>query len=247
MSEFLNRVSRTISRRLSREMLPPLQKSIISFSFDDCPKSAIETALPIMEAEDWRATIYVACGLCEIENHLGKHMSLSDVVDVHDRGHEIADHTYSHVSPEDVSLRDYLEDIEKNQSALKALGLPESRHFAFPYGHVSPSLKKALSKKFLTLRGVMSPKIPQQDANLLKAVRVYSGDWLEAALQHIEDATTSPQWLNLFTHDVRENPSEYGCTPKEFEKLVMAVKDSGLPVMTVDGAYRAIQDMQVSS
>jgi len=96
MNALVQKAGRFVARGVSRSVLPAVQESIISVGFDDCPASAIETALPLMEAEGWRATIYVACGLCDSENHLGKHMSLSDVVEVHKRGHEIADHTFSH-------------------------------------------------------------------------------------------------------------------------------------------------------
>lgn len=247
MSELIHKANRFLSRGVSRSVLPELNESIVSFSFDDCPSSAIETALPMLEAEGWRATIYVACGLCETENHLGKHMSLSDIVDVHSRDHEIADHTFSHLSSNGVSTRDYMADVKRNQNTLKELGLPASRHFAYPYGHVSPALKKTLRKRFKTLRGVLSPAHTSQDANLLNAVRVYSGDRFKRAMDHIETAKTKPQWLNLFTHDVRKNPSEFGCTPDEFLKIVMAVQDSGLRVMTVDDAYRTIDKRRLMS
>jgi len=240
MSELVYKASRFVSRGVSRSVLPELNESIVSFGFDDCPASAIETALPLLEAEGWRATIYVACGLCGTENHLGVHMSLDDVVDVHGRDHEIADHTFSHLSTNDVSTRAYLADVERNQTALQKLGLPRSRHFAYPFGHVSPSLKSALRRRFKTLRGVLTPTNTSQDANLLNAARVYSGDRFQSALKQIEIAKTKPQWLNLFTHDVRENPSEFGCTVEEFQTIVTAVRNSGLRVMTVDDAYRTI-------
>ena len=240
MIELAYKASRFLSRGVSRSILPELGESIISFGFDDCPASAIETALPMLEAEGWRATIYVACGLCGIENHLGTHMSLEDIVAVHGRDHEIADHTFSHVSPNNLSTRAYMADIERNQKALKKLGLPGSRHFAYPFGHVSPSLKKSLRKRFKTSRGVMTAVNTTQDANLLNAARIFTGERYEAALRQIEIAKTKPQWLNLFTHDVRENPSEFGCTPDEFRTIVNAVQDSGIRVMTVDEAYRTI-------
>ncbi len=240
MSEVLFKANRFIARGLSRSLLPNVDASIVSFGFDDCPASAIETALPMLEAEGWRATVYVAYGLCGTVNHLGRHMEISDIVDIHNRGHEIADHTYSHLSSNTVSTREYIEDVERNQMALQELGLPRSRHFAYPFGHVSPPLKKALRKRFQTLRGVLSPTTPWQDANLLNAIRIYSGSRFDAALQQIEAAKTTPQWLNFFTHDVREKPSDFGCTPHEFQKIVNAVRDSGLRVMTVDDAFRKI-------
>ena len=247
MSEIIYKAKRFMSRSVARSMLPALDQSIITFGFDDCPASAIQNALPILEAEGWLATIYVACGLCETENHLGRHMSLSDIKDVHVRGHEIADHTFSHVSSNNTNTDEYLADIEKNQTALLALGLPRSRHFAYPYGHVTPELKRALDQKFETLRGVINHNKLSQDANLLNATRVYSGQDLKAAIDAIIQAKSTPCWLNLYTHDVRDNPSDFGCTPDEFKTVVQAVKATGLPVLTVDAAYRKIRERRLAA
>ena len=240
MSALVNKIARVTSRGLYTSVMPQLKETIISFGFDDCPLSAIETAIPMLEAEGWRSTIYVACGLCDTTNHVGLHMSMSDILETHKRGHEIADHTFSHLSSHDVTLDEYIADIEKNQEALKALGLPPSRHFAYPFGHVNPRIKRALTSKFKTLRGVVRSRFSKQDAHLLNAVRIYSGADLSEALQKIKSAKTTPQWLNFYTHDVRENPSHFGCTPTEFKKIVSAVKEAGLRVMTVDDAYRTL-------
>lgn len=240
MRPILPIIRRRVSRRTDRSTLPEPQSSIVSFSFDDCPKSAITNALPLVEAEGWRSTIYVACGLCETTNHLGLHMSDADILDVYNRDHEIADHTFSHLSADQVDIQTYMNDIERNQRHLKKLGLPRSRHFAYPYGHVSPALKKALRKRFETMRGVVTSTNTTQDANLLNATRLYSNDSIEQALEKIAKAKTTPQWLNLFTHDVREQPSEFGCTIEDFQKIVKAVRGSALRVMTVDDAYRTI-------
>jgi len=240
MRKIQAKIMRHVSRRTDRSMLPDLEQSIISFSFDDCPKSAFTNGLPLLEAEGWRATIYVACGLCETTNHLGLHVSEGDIVEAYKGGHEIADHTFSHVSANDVDLNTYMADIERNQQALRKLGIQQSRHFAYPYGHVTPPLKKALRTQFETLRGVVTAPTETQDANLLWATRVYSNDTIELALERIETAKTTPHWLHLYTHDVRENPSQFGCSINDFRTVVNAVKESGLRVMTVDQAYETI-------
>lgn len=242
MSPILSKINRWAARHTAQTTLPDLQQSIISFSFDDCPKSAITHGLPLLEAKGWRATIYVAYGLCGTTNHLGLHMSEDDIVETYERGHEIANHTYSHLSAHAVSPEAYLQDIDANRTALKALGLPTSQHFAYPFGHATPRVKKALQDKFQTLRGVISPKSPSQDANLLNAVRVYSNNSIDLALNEIAKAKTTPTWLHLFSHDVRDTPSKYGCTEADLEKIASAVDASGLPVMTVDKAYRRIMD-----
>ncbi len=235
---------RRMSRFVEKSILPTPAESIVTFSFDDCPLSAIETGLPMLEAEGWRATIYVACGLCEIDNHLGPHMSLDDVAAVHARGHEIADHTFSHLNIMDVSADAFLANIEKNQKILMGLGLPASRHFAYPYGEVTPALKRALRKRFKTLRGVISPASTAQDANLMNAMRLYSDGTIDDAMTHIETLSQAPQWLHFFTHDVRDAPSEYGCTPKNLQRIIDAVRTSGAQVMTVDQAYSHLRQRE---
>ena len=244
MKSFQSKIMRQVSRHTDKSTLPALEKSIISFSFDDCPKSAFTHGLPLLEAEGWRATIYIACGLFETTNHLGLHVNGADIIDAYNNGHEIADHTFSHVSSHDVDVNTYMNDIERNQLTLQKLGIPQSRHFAYPYGHVSPPLKKALRTRFETLRGVVTPTTATQDANLLWATRLYSNDSINTALEKIDHAITTPQWLHLYTHDVRDMPSKFGCTEADFKLIVNAVKQSGLRVMTVDDAYQAIIEFE---
>ncbi|WP_427450035.1 polysaccharide deacetylase family protein [Litorimonas sp. WD9-15] len=239
---FLHRVRRQLSHFQQRSILPvPTEGPIVSFSFDDCPCSAIDTALPMLEAEDWKATIYVAVGLCDTVNHLGPHISRDDIVDLHKRGHEIGDHTYSHINAKGLDATKYMADVERNQRALKDLGLPPSENFAFPFGDVTNVIKKELRHKFSTLRGVLPPQNSRMDANFLPAIPIYSGQTEDTALREIANLQQSQIWLNLFTHDVRENPSPFGCKIDTFQDIVAAVKQSGARVMTVRDAYRTVK------
>lgn len=238
----LHRIRRQLSHVRQRSILPrPKQGSIVTFGFDDCPCSAIDTALPLLEAEGWRATVYVAVGLCDSVNHLGPHMSREDIVEVHKRGHEIADHTFSHRNAKGLTAQAYVEDVERNQAALKSLGLPPSESFAYPFGDVTHPIKKRLRSKFSTLRGVIPPTSPDQDANFLPAMPLYSSETIDAAIKQISELAETPLWLNLFTHDVRDTPSAYGCTVEAFQTVVRAVHQSGARVMTARDAYRTLK------
>lgn len=239
---FLHRVRRQLSHFQQRSILPvPTKGPIVSFSFDDCPCSAIDTALPMLEAEDWRATIYVAVGLCDAVNHLGPHISRDDIVDLHKRGHEIGDHTYSHINAKGLKAKNYMADVERNQQALKELGLPPSENFAFPFGDVTNVIKKELRHKFSTLRGVLPPQNSKTDANFLPAIPIYSGRNVNIAMEEIANLPQTQRWLNLFTHDVRDHPSPFGCTPDEFQRVVSAVKTSGARIMSVKEAYHTLK------
>lgn len=237
-TSFAAKVKRRLVPFQARRMLPvKLEHSIVSFSFDDCPRSVMENALYPLEQEGWRATIYIAAGLCGTTNHLGLHMSREDVKAAYERGHEIGDHTFSHCDGSALPLKDVLADIEKNQDALKALGIPASETFAYPYGEVTPALKKALETRFKGARGITSQSHDSSlDLNQIGSNRLYSGSDFDALLPQIAALKDSPAWMTIFTHDVREAPSEFGCTPAQMKSVIEAVKSCGAKVMTVAGA-----------
>jgi len=236
------KLKRYASRHMYRDPLPNPARSIVTFGFDDCPRSVLETALPILEAEGWRATIYVAVGLCDTTNHLGLHLSENDIIEISDRGHEIAGHTYSHCSASVKSTPDFLADIERNQKALKDLGIPESPHFAYPFGHTTPEIKLALSNRFSTARGVIPSDKGELDSNLLNAMPIYSGGGLiDKITSHLPALQTQPEWLHLYGHDVRENPSDFGCTVDDFLRVVTSIKNLNLDVQTTSAAYEMIK------
>ncbi len=47
-------------------------------------------------------------------------------------------------------------------------------------------------------------------------------------------------WLILYTHDVRPDPSPFGCTPAALERLVDAAIAGGAEVVTVAEGLRRI-------
>jgi len=228
---------RLVPYQARRVLKPKLERPIVSFSFDDCPKSVIENALKPLEQENWRSTIYIAMGLCGTTNHLGLHMSADDVKAIHENGHEIADHTFNHIDATQHSVTTFMADIDKNQSRLNALGLPVSKTFAYPYGQVTPSLKTALSAKFKGARGIRSRESSEDiDLNQIRANRLYAGVEFDTLMAQIKRIENKPGWLPIFTHDVRDNPSPYGCTPKQMLSVIDAVKASGAQVLTMADA-----------
>lgn len=224
-----------------RNILPQPERPIISFSFDDCPKTALDNGAALLETEGWHGTFYMAMGLCGTTNHLGLHMSQRDVKAAFDTGHEIADHTYDHIDAQKTPLALFMINIEKNQTALDALGIPASRNFAYPYGSVSLKIKKRLKQEFELVRGVCDPETAKIDTALIPAMRMYSGHHIEDIIQTIKSMSTpdpkTPRWLNIYTHDISDNPSPYGCTPHEMRRIVNVIKDMDMQVMPMNKAY----------
>ncbi len=245
--------SKTLSARITRRVVKHIKqrhlqiktkRPIVSFSFDDCPRSVFENALPELEIRDWAGTIYAAMGLCETTNHLGLHMSKEDIKSAFAGGHEIGDHTFSHRDVNSIPTETFMNDVQKNQQAFKALGLPKAETFAFPYGEVSLATKQALSKEFGLLRGIHSPRDYRRvDCNQAPSQSLYSGRDFENCRKAIFDLKNSSGWLIFFTHDVRDNPSAFGCTPEEFTQILKDVAAIDAEVLPVGKALRKLKGM----
>lgn len=242
-NSLLCKLNRRFVRFEAQRKLPVnLDRPLVSFSFDDCPKSVMNSALKPLEAEGWHSTLYVATGLCDTTNHLGLHMSYDDIKAAHKSGHEIGDHTYSHCDALEHTVDDVLEDIKRNQAVLSNLDIPPSETFAYPYGQVTRKLKLALDQTFKGARGIRSVTHDRSvDLNQIGSHRLYHGADFDRLLSRVADLKDHPGWMTIFTHDVRDNPSEFGCTPSQMKTVIQAVKDSGANVMTVAKAIAHLE------
>ncbi len=241
-----SRVCRRLTVKMKQRQLEiPAGRAIVSFSFDDCPKSGLENGVAQLDKAGWQTTVYVACGLFGIENHLGKMMGPEDAKALHQAGHEIGEHTFSHQDAQSMSMVDFMLDIVKNQIALGQLGITPSDTFAYPYGETYPALKKALESKFEGSRGI-NKKIHTQsvDLNQIGSLPLYA-DTIDDAIGAVNSLVKTGGWLTFFTHDVRDNPSPYGCRPEDMRKIIESVKASGADVLSIKDAISALKGVAV--
>jgi peptidoglycan/xylan/chitin deacetylase (PgdA/CDA1 family) len=208
---------------------------VVSFTFDDFPRSAWVHGGAILEAHDVRGTYYTAMSLAGTVNHLGPMFEVDDLRAAHAHGHEIACHTYNHRDCRRASPAEILAEIEENTAALSAAldGAPID-NFAYPYGAVSLSAKSALRDRFASCRST-GQGINRGTADMadLLGVRIYAGSFDRAALcQLIDDNQSADGWLIFYTHDVSETPSDFGCTPEQL-RTVVAYAAENSPVLTV--------------
>lgn len=244
-----SKMSRQLSRFLAREECEVLlDHAIVSFTFDDFPKSAAVEGAQQLEARSWRGTYYACAGLAETENHHGLMFSAEDITRLERDGHEIACHTFEHLDCAKASSQEIETSIDKNAIALKAMGLQSSlNNFAFPYGEVSPSAKLLLNARFDTLRGIRAEvNRGRSDFNLLSSVPLDGGEaGIARACEAAESLMKHPGWLIFYAHDIQEPASEWGCTPAEFARVLEAVDASGAKVLPVDAALNALAEVTV--
>ncbi len=209
---------------------------VVSFTFDDFPRSAYSTGGAILEAHGARGTYYVTVGLMNASNELGELFVEDDLRPLMEKGHELGTQTFHHSSCRSVPLVSFRDDVRKGMKAVEELAGHNSTNFAYPYGHVTIRSKKALGSVLTSSRTII-PGLngPDVDLNLLRANRLYGDVEMSQQIQDlISENVKQKGWLIFYTHDVRLNPSEYGCTPALFEFAVSQAAKSGSRILTVE-------------
>lgn len=116
----------------------PKEEKILALSFDDGPhpKYTVEI-LDILKEYDIKATFFV----------LGKHAELyPDIIkrQVHE-GHEIGNHSYSHVNMKKASPKIIKEEYSKTQNAIYSISNIRPKVFRPPYGNYNDEVIKVVS------------------------------------------------------------------------------------------------------
>jgi peptidoglycan/xylan/chitin deacetylase (PgdA/CDA1 family) len=231
------RIVRLQTRRPARvELLRPM----VSFTFDDVPISAIETAGPMLEAHGARGTYFVCAGLAGQDSRMGRYAARDDILAAQAMGHEIACHTFGHL---DCGAADALAietDIACNDAALADWGVEATTTFAYPYGDVSSAAKRVAGVRFALARALHHGLIETgADLNQTPAVGIEGSNGAEVAMRWLERAAARNAWLILYTHDVRADPSSVGCRPEVMQQLIDASAALGFDLVTVaEGARR---------
>jgi peptidoglycan/xylan/chitin deacetylase (PgdA/CDA1 family) len=238
------KVQRLSARVFARAPLSiRLDAPLVTFTFDDFPKSAATTGAAMLEAKGWAGTYFAAGGFCGQETHHGAMFDQDDLKRLIANGHEIACHTYSHLDAASGPKDAFVADVDRNAAFLDQAGLRNVETFAFPYGEATPGLKQALSDRFAALRGVR-PGVNRgaSDRSLLKAVPLDGGlAGLQRALDAARDAARRPGWLIYYGHDVQDAPTTWGCTPEFLGAVINAVAAMKAEVLPMAEALKRIE------
>ena len=208
---------------------------VVSFTFDDFPRSAWVNGGAILEQYGRRGTYYTAMGLAGTASKLGPMFEPDDLAAAHSDGHEIACHTYSHRDCARASPAEIAAELDANAAALtQILGDPAVTNFAYPFGGVSLSAKSALGGRFTSCRGTgRGVNHGTVDLADLFSTSLYNQNFDRDRLcQMIDDAQAVGGWLIFFTHDVSDEPSPFGCTPAQFQSIVAYAAENA-PVLPV--------------
>ncbi|MGI9455064.1 MAG: polysaccharide deacetylase family protein [Aeoliella sp.] len=246
----LGRYYRWANRRFAvRPIVYSGSQAIVSFCFDEFPRSAYEAGVPILEKYVIRGTFFTSMGFAGDETGVNPKYMLSVLRDLVSRGHEIGCHTYGHELSQRVTSRTYEQSLDRNRErASEVLGESPWQSFAYPAGSITPSTKRMVASRFRCGRGI-SPGINRGtiDANALLANSIYSLHYpLEHYLDLINEVVKDGGWLIFYTHDVDPNPGPYGCSPEYLDRIAAAASGTKAMTLTINEALDYISGTETS-
>ena len=241
-SETKARVSNRLARHLCTAPFQLLNKSpMVSFTFDDAPKSAATVGGRILDEYDARGTYYVAGGLVDKWSGNWTGVSADDIVGLHRSGHEVACHTFSHTRVVDLNAAAMIAEIEKNRRYFMMLDSSiKVENFAYPYGMGSFLHKAQLGQNFQSSRSI----VPGINSGIVDLQHLRATPLIE---QHIDrdeidrtfdEAVVKNGWLIFYSHDVATAPSPYGCSPSFLRHALDAASRGKIPILSVAEALR---------
>jgi peptidoglycan/xylan/chitin deacetylase (PgdA/CDA1 family) len=217
------------------------ETSMVSFTFDDIPKSAATVGARILEEYDALGTFYVIGSQVGTSSPQWDMVDGEEIVALHRHGHEIACHTFSHKRACDLDAPALIAEIEHNQQYLRSLDSSiQIENFAYPFGYGSFVRKRQLKSVFKSCRsivpGVNSGTVDLQFLRAMPLIdRRIDRDGIERAF---DEAETNNGWLIFYTHDVADQPSPYGCSPALLHEALEAASRRKIPVLNMAEALQ---------
>lgn len=232
-----------LRRVASRPVTIDRGRSMVSFTFDDVPRSVLENAAPVLDEHGVKGTFYVALGMSSSN---GEFLNEAHVRALSERGHHIGCHTFTHYSLREGSAEGLYEDALAGKRALEPLVGGSVEHFAFPYGAVSVRAKTLLRDAFATMRtSAPGINVGRVDLNCLRAENLYSrgpGLDLDRVRRRVQSIGRRGGWLIFYTHGVGNDPGRFGTSSEDFRRTVEIVMESETPILPVPDALRRLRE-----
>lgn len=244
VAEIFHKVEWRLTKiRTSRTVAMGNSKPIVSFTFDDFPKSAVDNGARLLDENGVAGTFYFCKSFADQTVDGIRYYDRTDLSALVGAGHEIGCHTAGHLRVPRFANADLIDDIESN-AAFLAEQVPDYTvsTFAYPFGDIDMRTKTLMQNYFVACRSIHERlNIGMADLGTLRASKLYSAMTNADKLRKlIQKAAAQNAWLILYTHDVDEIPSPCGCTPALLNIAIKTAIAEGCEILPIKDALGAI-------
>ena len=211
-----------------------------SFTFDDVPESAASAGAPILERAGFGGTFYVAAETCGMRDAHWRVASRSQVKGLAAGGHEVACHTARHVNVQSLGTAELDRECDLSARMLAELTGQTPTNFAYPFGDLGLAQVRALARRFHSCRSIYERlNVGTIDLGIVGAIGLFDRTQSVASLDRlIRDAASRRAWLVFYTHDVANDPTFMGTSPRLLGETLRLLAAHGVPALTMEQALR---------
>jgi peptidoglycan/xylan/chitin deacetylase (PgdA/CDA1 family) len=212
-----------------------LKSPLISFTFDDFPRSALLTGGSILNQLGIRGTYYVSLGLLGRYTPTGEMFIGEDLELALKQKHELGCHTFAHCHSWQTRIDQFQSSIMENGIVLNKL-IPgaQFRTFSYPISPPRPRTKARTAHHFLCCRGGgQTLNVGIADLNYLAAYFLEKSQGIQDVKDLVDRNRDVRGWLIFATHDVAKRHTPYGCTPEFFGDVAEYAARSGAQILPV--------------
>lgn len=123
-------------------------KPIVTFTFDDFPRTSYLVGGKILNTFSYKATYYISFGLIGRELPVGEAFTIEDIMNLFKDSHELGCHTFDHHESWNTRGNEFNKSIQKNFKMLSKI-IPKTRFKSFSYPKTDPNpMNKAIAGKY---------------------------------------------------------------------------------------------------
>lgn len=214
---------------------------IITITDDDGYASFNQYGLPLLKQYGFNSTDYI---ITEDPERGSAYVNDSMIKDLYNSGQEIGSHSITHPDLSTLSSSQLDTELGGSQTYLQnLLGTPVP-NFAAPYGSYNQQVLDIAKKYYRSFRTVDSGYNAKNnfDPYHIMVQNLHSDTTLAEFQSWVDEAKATNTWLVLVYHQVNPDTASgtYNTYPTDFDAQLNIIKNSGIPVRTVNQALNEL-------
>lgn len=197
-------------------------KSLVTFTFDDGYLSTYDTAYPILDKYDYKATVFVPTDFIGTDGY----MTEEQISILHSYGWEIGSHAQSHARLTELSDTELTSELSNSKEILNAITTSYVSGFASPENAYNEKTVNSI-RAFYRYHRTCDPgynDIPPSDMYYLKSMAITSDTTVDEVKGWIDYAYANQKWLILTFHRIDES-GEYNWPSENLEAVAQYLHD----------------------
>lgn len=199
-----------------------VDKSLVTFTFDDNYLSTYSIAYPILNEYNYKATVFVPT------DFIGKpgYMSEQQLFNLKMYGWDIGSHTKTHTDMVSLTSSQVQDELTMSRDRLTSINMGAPVGFASPLGSYDASIVAEIKSVYVYQR-TCDPgynDIPPGDAYYLKSMVIKSDTTVKEVKGWIDYAYANHKWLILTLHRL-DDSGEYSWSSQNLEEIAQYLHD----------------------